>query len=363
MKGKIKSDLKNLTRLITVSGAEQEAVRYIKPRLDLCCDDVEVTGIGSVIARKKGCKKGPSIMFGAHIDEIGYIVKNITHDGFLKFETVGGFEDAISLARKVWVQTDNGNIPGIIGMRPTHLSYGTDGVSQRASYVDIGATSKTDAINKGVQIGASIVLQSDFTEMTDTDLICTKSIDNKISCAILLNLMESIKKEDFAGEIIAAFSTCEETTVSGMIPIWHFTSPDYTIILDTIPAGDVPDVYTEEELPVYLGKGPVMVISSGIAIGGKYSRINPKIRMLIEQARKNLGIDVQEVALGDKSYITEEANAFISGEKGMPVGTLAIPRRYSHTPVELMNMRDAVDMHALLTEIVKLNGTVDMSFA
>ena len=359
MKNSIKKDFAALSQLITVSGAEQEAILYLKPRLEKCCDSVEVTGIGNLIATKKGKGDGPKVLLTAHMDEIGMSVKNILPNGFLLFEMNGGFSDELLPARKVWIKTRNGKIVGTTGMRSAHL---TKGAGSAMKYIDIGAKTKQEALDMGVYIGSKIVFQSDFMELNNPDLICTKSADDKLCCSILLNIMETIKSEEFCGELVAAFSTMEETTISGIVPICNQVDPEYAIVMDTVPCGDVPDVATELELPVYLGKGPVMIVSQGIRNGGRYNMINPKIRELLYAACEQSGITMQELSISDKSYITEESLAFTAGSKGVPPTTVAVPRRYSHTPSEVADMNDANDMYKLLMQVIRLNGSVRMTF-
>lgn len=361
MKECLKNDLKEMTQLIAVSGSEQEMVIYVKSRLEKVCDSLEVTPLGNVIARKKGYKEGPTVFLTAHMDEIGFSVQNITPDGFILFEKVGGFSDQIVPARKVWIQGRSGRLPGVFGMRPTHLS--NDNALSRATYIDIGAESREEAESLGVYIGAKIVFQSDFIEMANPDIVCVKSIDNRISCAVLLNLMENLKKEEICGKVVAVFSTLEETTIAGTVSMYNYINPDFAIVLDTVPAGDVPDVNTAIELPVSLGKGPVMIVSEGLLSGsGLYTCIHPGIRKLLYRAGDETGIKLQELSLCGKYYVTEEGQAYRCGTKGIPVTTLAIPRRYSHTPSEVADINDAVQTYEILKKVVELSDTADMSF-
>ncbi|MCC2865569.1 hypothetical protein LK494_06515 [Anaerovorax odorimutans] len=363
MKSRIKEDLKNLSQLITVSGGEEEAIRYVYPRLKECCDHVEITGVGNVIATKKGSSKGPRMLITAHMDEIGFTVKNITANGFLLFEKVGGVADGLLPARRVWIQAKEEKIPGVIGMRAAHLMPSNDNAPFcSTSYIDIGACSREEVLERGVFIGSKVAFQSDFTELGSPDLVCTKSIDDKLCCSILLNIMESLGSDELKGELIAVFSTLEETTVAGMVPIYNYVDPDYAIVLDTVPCGDVPDIDTENELPVSLGRGPVMIVSQGIEIGGRYNNINPKIRELLYLACEKANITMQELAISDRFYITEESLAFQCGEKGIPAATVAVPRRYSHTPVEVANMNDALKTYELIMELIKVNDAVKMTF-
>ena len=364
MKKQLKADLAQMVDLITVSGGEQPAIQYLLPRLKACCDSVEVSPTGYVVARKKGKGLGPKVMVTAHMDEIGFGVKSITSDGFIKFEKIGDFSDKMIPARKVWVQTKAGRIPGVVGMKAGHLLSAEERAraqSAAASYIDIGAASKQEAMDWGVFVGAKIVLQSELMEMANPDIVSGKSLDDKVGCVIALNIMENLKPENFSGELIAAFSTLEEVTVAGAFPIYDTVRPDYAIVMDTVPCGDVPDIDTESELPVYMGRGPVMIVTQGVPEIVRFNTIHPAIRTVLEETAAESGVSLQSLALSEKAYITEESLTFMAGG-GIPAATLAIPRRYSHTPIETMNLNDAVSTYNLLTGVIKKNGSWAISF-
>lgn len=364
MKEKMKKDIQILTQFISVDGSEQEIGKYLMRRLKGVCDAVEVTGNGTVIGRLEGGKPGKKIVITAHSDEIGFMVKNITYDGFILFEKVGDYSDKLIPARKVWIQTAKGRVPGVIGLRAAHIMTPEEAVktqTSKQSYIDVGASSKDEVLRYGIKLGDKIVLQSDFMEMTNTDLVCTKSLDNRVGCALLLNLLEIIDKNHLEGEINAVFSIVEETTISGMVAPINYIAPDYVIVLDTVPCGDVPDVDTEKELPVYMDKGPVLIIAQGDPAIMRYACIHPKLREGFYQAAERLNMTLQELVISENVYITEESIMHLCG-KGTPAATLAIPRRYSHTPIELLNINDAVKSLAVLKSFVEVNGNIKLDF-
>ncbi|MDR0519767.1 MAG: M20/M25/M40 family metallo-hydrolase [Clostridiales Family XIII bacterium] len=364
VKDRLKDDLAGLVGGITVSGAEQEAIRYLLPRLEKSCDTVEVTPTGCVIATKAGRAPGPKALITAHMDEIGFGVKAITAEGFLKFEKIGDFSDKVIPGRRVWVQTREGRIPGVIGMKAGHLTSAEDNKRPQSapeSYIDIGAASREAAEVLGVYIGAKIVIQGELMEFANPDIVTGKGIDDKIGCALILSLMENLAKDDFCGEIVAAFNTLEEVTIAGAFPIYERVRPDYAIVIDTVPCGDVPDLDTENELPVYMGRGPVMIITQGDPTVVRFNTIHPALRRLIESVSSEAGIPLQKVALSERAYITEESLSFMAGG-GIPATTLAVPRRYSHTPVETLNINDAAAAYELLRAALKKNGAWNISF-
>lgn len=361
MKEELRQSLRELTGLIGVSGSEQMVIKYIKEKFQPLADEVKVDNHGNVIAVKHGKLPGPKIMIAAHCDEIGYCVKTILRNGFICFDKVGSQTDKVMEGRKVWVKN---NIPGVIGIKPGHLSSPDESRSIKTTkgcYIDIGASSKEEVEQLGIKIGDPIVLQSDFMEMANKDLVCTKAIDNRINCAILLKLFEQLKDVEFAGTLYGAVTVQEETGMRGALWAGNLIRPDYAVVIDTIPAGDTPDVNSERELPIYLGKGPACPVADGVLIGLLYTFAHPKVRAMVEHASEKLNIPVQYLTLAGDGYATDSARLNMAGT-GIPFVTLAVPRRYSHSPIELANLNDAVGSLEILKNIVIENGNVNLSF-
>ncbi|MFP7494297.1 M42 family peptidase [Terribacillus saccharophilus] len=360
MKERIKDHLRNLTNLVGVSGSEQEVVRYMNEHLLAAADEVNVDHNGNVIAVKHGTSPGPKLMIGAHSDEVGFSVKSIQEDGYLYFDKIGVVSDQLLQGRKVWISSRK--IPGVMGIKAGHLQTAEESRQVkplRDCYIDIGASSKEEAEAIGIKIGDPIVFQSDFMELSNTDLISTKSVDNRISCAILIELFHQLKGKDFAGTVYGVVTVQEEVGLRGVASAAFTIDPDYAIILDTIPSGDTPDIDTEKVLPVFIGKGPACPVGDGVFGWGSY--IHPKVREMIEEQSEKVQIPIQYVSLIGENYSTDAAALTTIG-KGVPVGVLAIPRRYSHSPVELVNLRDAVDVLKVVKGIIGDNGKKSLSF-
>ncbi|WP_257347377.1 M42 family metallopeptidase [Pseudalkalibacillus decolorationis] len=361
MKERIKNRLRDLTGLVGVSGSEQEVVKYLYEHLSLIADEVKVDNNGNVIAVKNGTAPGPNLMVSAHSDEVGFCIKNILENGFIVFDKVGGVPDSLLQGRKVWITTNK--IPGIIGVKSGHMQTAEESKrvkTVRECYVDVGAASKHQVENMGIKVGDPIVFQSDFMEMHDKDLICTKSIDNRVNCAILIELFHELKGNDFAGTLFGVVTVREEVGLQGAVMVGDTIKPDYAIVLDTIPAGDVPDIDTEKSLPVYIGKGPACPVSDGVAAMA-FTYIHPKVREIIVEQSEEANVPIQYLTLNGDAYTTDAAKLALTNG-GVPLGIVATPRRYSHSPVELLNLNDAVGVLKVVKGIILHNGEKDLNF-
>src|SRR5690606_23405208 len=139
--------LKELTDAPGVSGFEapvrQVMRRYLEPLSTIITDN-----LGSIAGHKVGQADGPKVMLAGHLDEIGFMVTRITDDGYLKFQTLGGWWEQVMLAQRVEVYTRNGPVIGVIGSKPPHILSPEERkrvYERREMYIDIGASSREEA--------------------------------------------------------------------------------------------------------------------------------------------------------------------------------------------------------------------------
>ena len=362
MKQRLKSTFKDICGIIGVTGREQEVIRHLKELFLPLADEISVTPLGNLIAVKKGKNKGPRLMLCAHADEIGLVVKNILSNGFIIFERVGIVPNKLLVARHVTFQGEKGTVFGVMGAKPGHLQTPEEATrvgTSKQSYIDVGASSREEVLEMGIRIGTRAVFTSDVVEMHNPDIIATRSVDDRINCAILVELFRELQGVDFDGEVHAVISTQEEQILNSAGSAVFHVEPDYAIALDTIPAGDTPDLQTEIVLPVRIGHGPAAPIADGALTCFHFTQ--KVVQDIIEASASTVGVNLQYVTLLEDMYATD-ASAIARSWKGVPTAVLAIPRRYSHSPVELFNINDAVGSLKVLKGIVEKNGSHSLSF-
>ncbi|HUL29784.1 MAG TPA: peptidase M28, partial [Thermodesulfobacteriota bacterium] len=111
--------LRELTEAPGISGYEKEVREVIRKHLkDITT--IEQDRLGSIVCRKSGTAKEPRIMLAGHMDEIGFIVKLVTDEGFIKFSPLGGWWGHVMLAQRVVIKTQKADIIGLIGSKPPH---------------------------------------------------------------------------------------------------------------------------------------------------------------------------------------------------------------------------------------------------
>ncbi|MBQ9942355.1 MAG: M20/M25/M40 family metallo-hydrolase [Christensenellaceae bacterium] len=364
MKQAIKDKYIALSRLMGVSGFEQEIVRYCRDILRASADKVEVTTTGNLIATYVGKRQGHSFMLSAHVDEVGYIVKNITDDGFLLFERVGNPVAKTMSGLRLRLRGTKGDIVGVIGLTPGHIQTPEEArtvATSKTSYIDVGARSAAEVAQMGLSIGCVGIPESPVVTMYNPDLLMGRAADDRLGCAVLLQLAEALADRDFAGTLHLVFSVQEEIGVVGAKQVTRKLDPDYCLVLDTFPAGGTPDV-PPRRLPVIIGGGPVISIMDTL-VGPMTCGYVTNAR-LVEAARRiaaEEGFSLQTITMCEDGYGTDAIGITNEGSHA-PCLSLGLPRRYSHSPNEVVDLNDAEKMVRLLLGMVKGNETLDLSF-
>ncbi len=356
MKERLVKRIDDFTSIIGVSGHEWDVARYVKKSLEGFVDSIEMMPTGTVIARKKGAKPGPTVMYGAHMDEVGYVVKRVSSQGFLFFDRVGYATEACLPARPVLVKGDKEAVKGVIGVRSGHMLTAeqlSHPQTTAQSYVDIGCSSKEEVEALGIGPGSQIVPESPLTELNGSGIYVTRAADCRALCAVLVEAMRSIDAEELHGEVCAVFTTLEETALKGACPPVNYLNPLYSIFLDTIPCGDVPDCDYEGELPIALNDGPVIVLSQACLASDDYACSHPKLVEAARKACESVGVEHQEISFNGATYLTDAVTAQTAGN-GTAVMSFTLPRRYSHAATEVFSINDAVDLEKALIEFMKM---------
>ena len=363
MKERLKEKLSALTQLIGVSGSEQAVIRYCMDKLGPLADEIQVLPCGDLIATFKGKEEGPSMMLAAHADEIGIHIRSISRDGFLYFGTYGGAQLKTMLASRVLLNGKNGFIKGVIGVTPAHITPRDqwDKVpAMDACYIDIGACSDDEVRGMGIDIGTTGVIDCPLTELNRPDLVTGRCIDDRTGCAVILELAERIADGSilFRGTVYLTITVQEEVGLTGAIHASEAVRPDCFIAVDTAPCGGTPDV-PERLLPTKLGKGPIITIGD---TASPLTLIFPNHGMLAFAKRyaEENGIPIQRVPSPGAGGTDAGGVNYVGSH--CPAIALQIPRRYSHTAAEVLDLNDMAFAYRLAEGFIRNNGEISFSF-
>lgn len=323
--------LKDLCLLNGTSGREEAVRNYIIEKIKDKCE-YSVDALGSVIAFKKG-KKAPDkkVLVAAHTDEVGFIITDITDDGYLRFAPVGGIDAAVVLGRRV----DINGIKGVVGAKAVHLLSDDEKKNEPAFdklAIDIGAADKAEA-EKAVSLGDCAYFASDYCEFGD-GFIKSKALDDRIGCMLMIELINS----DLEYDTYFCFNVQEEVGLRGSGCSAYAVKPDVAVILESTTAADIDGVTGGDKCCV-LGKGPVVSFMDGRTIYDK------QIFDLAFEVAKENNIKIQtktKIAGGN------DAGAIQKNGAGCRVAAVSLPCRYIHSGSSVVKIGDIEETRRFL---------------
>lgn len=315
--------LEKLCNAMSVSGDEGEVRRIVLEEVKPYADEVKVDALGSVLVRKKGTGRKPlRVLLDAHMDEVGFMIVKDDGDGFYEFRTVGGIDERHLVGKQVIVGKDH--TPGVIGAKPIHLtdagerSHKVDVESMR---IDLGPEGKAKA-------GDRATFATKFKRVGPS--IMSKSIDDRIGVAILIELL---KNAPDTIELCLAFSVQEEIGLRGATVAGYYFEPDLAIAIDSTPARDLPD-YEGRENYTYntkLGLGPAIYPAHSPVIS------DPRLVSFLTEVGTKHKIQYQFRQPGGGGT---DAGAIQQVRSGVPVVSVSVPHRYTHSPISVSRVDD-----------------------
>jgi putative aminopeptidase FrvX len=338
--------LRDVTETSGVPGYEDRVRDIVEAELDEHTDSVRVDAMGNVVGTVEG-DSDYSVAVAAHMDEIGFMVKHITDDGFLKLDALGGWDARVLRAQRVTVHGEE-DITGVFGSVPPHTLDGVpDGEEEVGDrVVDLGRDA--EAVEELVSVGDLVTMQQDTIQMGDT--VTGKALDDRVCLFAMLEAARAV--EDPAVTIHFCATVQEEVGLRGATALGVDVDPDLAIALDVTIASDIPGV-SEDKHVTALGDGAAIKLKDSSVI------TTPKVHKRLRSVAEAEDIDHQLEVL--PSGGTDTAG-FQNTHGAKPVGAISIPTRYLHTVTETANGDDIRASIDLLTAFLE-SETGDHDYA
>lgn len=342
--------LRELTEAPGIPGYEGEVREIIRRHLrDITA--IEQDRLGSIVCRKDGKANMPRIMLTGHMDEIGFIVKLITDEGFIKFSPLGGWWGHVMLAQRVVIKTRKGNVNGLIGSKPPHILTEEERKKLQEAkdmYIDVGATSMDEVKELDIRPGDPIIPICPFTILGAGKTYLAKAFDDRVGCALFIDVIKKLVGEQHPNTVYGVGTVQEEVGLRGARTSSWVVEPDVGITMEVGVAGDVPGV-KKEEAQGKLGKGPVIVIRDGSMVP------NLRLRDLFVETAENLQIPYQFDLL---EHGGTDSGAIHLHRRGVPNLVIGVPTRHIHSHAGILHRDDydrAVQLVAAAT--MRLDAT------
>ena len=321
--------------LLGPSGEEDRVVRAFVEDVRELGFEAEVDSFANVTV-PLGPRRGdrPTVMVSAHLDEVGFVVRQVREDGFLRVHRVGGIHDQVVAGQRLVFLGEDGDVPGVVGVKAKHLNSPDElrrAVGVDDAYVDVFLGSAEDVHAAGVGPGTLGVF--DAQARVHGDRITGKALDDRAGVCVLLEVAARLAAEAPTCDVVLLATAQEEFSVRGGTSAARRIDPDLAFCLDIAIATDTPD--SPDAGAVRLGAGPVLTRFTRAQLNGIIP--NPKLRRFAARVADAAGIPLQhgvlQGGLTDASFMQHVG-------RGIPSIDVSFPTRYTHTPVEIVSLRD-----------------------
>lgn len=319
--------LKEICEAAGAPGYESRVREIVIREVTPLVDDVSVDNLGNVFALKKGKGSEKKAMVAAHMDEIGFMVTYIDDNGFLRFNTLGGFDPKTLVAQRVIVHGKK-DLIGVMGSKPIHVMTAEEKTKMPKTsdfFIDMGMPK--EEVEKYIAIGDPITRERLLIEMGDC--VNCKSIDNRVSVFILIEALRHLGSAPY--DVYGVFTVQEEVGIRGANVAAHKINPDFGFGLDTTIAFDLPGAQAHEKV-TSLGKGTAIKIMDAMTICDYRM-----VAFMKKTAEKNKITWQPEILTAGG---TDTAGLQRMGKDGAISGAISIPTRHLHQVIEMAHKSD-----------------------
>jgi putative aminopeptidase FrvX len=326
---------RTLTQLPGIAAHEMRVRDYMKAQFSAYSDELVFDGLGSVFAVKRSKKAGaPKVMMSGHMDEVGFVIKQITPKGLLKFFPLGRTWEHVVMAQRVKVYSSltGQAYPGAVASIPPHLLPEDSArrlLSLDQMLIDIGAESKQEVLDAGLRPGDMIVVDGPFVPLMGGKKLLSKAWDNRFGCALALDVLEAVAGEELDVDLYIGATVQEESGLRGAKTSGYMIEPDVSMVFESSAAND--NMGDPEELGQQ-GKGVLL-------------------RYLDRTSITHRGLFMYATGLAERKKIPFQYFMALGGtdsgeihtaRSGCPSITVGVPSRYIHTNSSIMDYRDYV---------------------
>lgn len=332
--------IKKLTETQSVSGFEHKIREVICEEMTPYVDEIQQDGLGGIFGIRDK-KDAPTIMVAAHMDEVGFMLSQITDEGFFRVIPLGGWNPQVVSAQRFTLQTRKGDYPVVSSSVPPHLLRGKESKAQEIKDIlfDAGFESKEEAEAYGVRPGDTIVPDVETIRMANGKTILGKAWDNRYGVTAVLEALRDLKDTELPNRLVAGANVQEEVGLRGTKGSVRKFNPDLFFAVDCSPADDV-----------YGGKDAFGQLGQGTLI-----RIQDPGHIMSKEMREFL-LDTAETHNIPYQYFVSkggtDAGAAHQLNEGVPSAVVGMVARYIHTHQTIFHIEDYEAALEMLKQVI-----------
>lgn len=336
--------IKLFTQAQGTSGFERPIRQLMEEHIRPFVDAVEYDGLGGVFGiRHHQDEKAPRIMLAAHMDEVGFLVTQITKQGLFRVQPLGGWNPYVVSAQRFTLHTRKGNYPIISSSVPPHLLRGTNGpgnIKVTDILFDAGFTSDEQAMEYGVRPGDAIVPDVETVLTANKERIISKAWDNRYGCTLVSEVLEELKDTPLNHTFIAGATVQEEVGLRGVRPAVYQFKPDLFFAVDCSAADDLTGATD----------------TFGKLDGGFLLRIQDPGMITLPKMKEFLLDTAQTHNIPYQYFVSKgrtDAGAAHVMNQGIPSTVIGVCARYIHTHQTMFSIKDYFAAKEMVLQVMK----------
>ncbi|WP_438827044.1 M42 family metallopeptidase [Staphylococcus chromogenes] len=321
--------IKTITELHGAPNFEAPVRHFLKEQMSSYVDAFVYDRMGGIYGVKKSKKaNAPRVMIAAHMDEIGFMVTEVTQEGFIKFTALGGVANDIWQGQRLKIRTSTDEeIIGVVANIPKHFRTGQEGAPKIEDLLlDIGAENKQEVFQRGIAIGDPIVPHTELIQLSE-HRFAGKAWDNRYGCVIALEILEALSDIDLEVDLYVGANVQEEVGLRGAEAAAHLIQPDLAFVVDCSPANDMKG---QSGLSGQLGQGALLRIKDGTML------LKPNFKAFLLDLATQHHIKYQY-------YISPggtDGGVIHKSLTGVPTAVIGVCARYIHSTDAVFDIRD-----------------------
>ncbi len=343
--------LKRLSEAPGIASREDQVRAIAIGALRPLVDEIRIDQLGNAVALKRG-NGSRRVMIAAHLDEIGFMVRQIDSDGYLRIQPVGGFDARNLVSQRVLVHSSKGGVlRGVMMLeaKPVHLLAGQEPPAPKLDdiFVDVGL--KAEQAREVIELGDMMTLDRTVERVGDN--IIGKAMDDRVGVLVMIEALRALRSHQV--DVMAVATVQEEVGLRGATTAAFGLEPDIGIAIDVTVAGDIPGMKDTNQVS-RLGAGAAIKIMDSSLLCDP--RLVANFRDIAR--RENIPFQMEILPRGGT-----DAGGIQRSRAGVPSITLSIPTRYLHTVNEMVCASDVEACATLLARYLEEAHTFNYSFS
>ncbi len=339
-----------------VSGAEGEVRAEVSRRLPGWAKPATDAAGNLIVAAGNTLPGSYPVLFLAHLDEVGFRVQEVLADGRLKVERRGGVTLSVWEAQPALVHGERGDVAGVFEPRPDWLSAEHGAVGELT--VSLGVANGGEARALGVRPGSTVTMPKQLLRLGRHRAV-GRSMDDRVGSSALLLALRQLDPSHLRRQVIFAWTVGEEVGLEGATAIASRLKQGEGVAPAGAAAAPLPrdatlrvypvDTFVSADSPLEsrrvafapLGNGPVLRAMDDASYAP---------RRLVDHALHLAEENRIAVQIGRTGGATDGIPFIALGADVLPISW---PGRYSHSPIEVADLRDIENLVRLIVALAE----------